>query len=121
MSILLIPQFRTIDKPVEIAQEIALYLRARPHLTSLYIAAPLEEADLITAIKNELKDEFPIFTGESLLQFMLDSYPDCYWMKVRFTRSILFLQSILGELPRHIQQFRARSLRSVRYLSLRRR
>jgi hypothetical protein len=73
---------RTIGKPVEIAQEIAIYLRARPHLKALYIAAPLEEADLIEAIRIELKDEFPIYTGETLLQFMLDAHPQCQWMKV---------------------------------------
>jgi len=70
---------------VDIAQEIAIYLRARPHLTAIYIAAPLEEATLIEAIKNELKDEFPIFTGESLLQYMLDAYPNCEWMKVSYS------------------------------------
>ena len=74
--------FRTIDKPAEIAQEIALYVRQRTHLKAIYIAAPLEEAPLIEAIKKELEGEFPIFTGETLLQFMLDSHPDCKWMKV---------------------------------------
>ena len=74
--------YRTIGHPVEIAQQIATYLRAHPQLKALYIAAPLEEKPLIDNIRKELNDEFPIYTGEELLQFMLDSYPDCQWMKV---------------------------------------
>ena len=74
--------FRTIGHPEEIAQQIALYLRKRPQLKALYIAAPLEEADLIENIRKELNGEFPIFTGETLLQYMFDTYPNCQWMKV---------------------------------------
>ena len=74
--------FRTIGHPEEIAQQIALYLRKRPELKALYIAAPLEEAKLIENIRKELNGEFPIFTGETLLQYMFDTYPNCQWMKV---------------------------------------
>ena len=74
--------FRTIGHPEEIAQQIALYLRKRPQLKALYIAAPLEEANLIENIRKELNGEFPIFTGETLLQYMFDTYPNCQWMKV---------------------------------------
>ena len=57
-------------------------MRKRPQLKALYIAAPLEEADLIENIRKELNGEFPIFTGETLLQYMFDTYPNCQWMKV---------------------------------------
>ena len=111
---------RTIDKPKEIASEIAIYLRKRPHLSAIYIAAPLEEAKLIEAIKEQLSDEFPIFTGETLLKFMLDSYPECEWMKVLVYNSTHCIEIITsGKLPRHLQQPGAGDLRAVRHVSLR--
>ena len=61
----------------------------------IYIAAPLEEASLIENIQKELNGEFPLFTGETLLQFMFDSYPDCQWMKDNFHDIFSSLEQVI--------------------------